>query len=52
MELLKIKLTAVIDSHVGNRGIPWDSLNQFTHDAHPLHYFVTKTSIYLTAYDE
>ena len=42
-----IKYTAVIDSHVGNRGIPWKipTENQFTHDAHPLNYFVTKTSI-------
>ena len=28
MELQKIKLTVVIDSHVCNRGIPWDSPNR------------------------
>ena len=54
MELQQIKLTAVIDSHMGNRAIPWDSPNKkkITHDAHPLQYFVTQTSIYSTVYNE
>ena len=30
MKLQQIKLTAVIDSHMGNRGIPWDSPNKKT----------------------